>query len=116
MKNTAILFAGMLLASAAQAQQVQPVASEPLSDIDAQHRQSTQLQGENGPVTVRWGQSATLPNAADYRVSVSDLDNNGDGVISTSEVPPGHALASEFKLVDVNHDGRITAAELANWH
>ena len=118
--KTPILMAALLLASAAQAQvqhsQVQTVSSEPLSDIDAGSRQSVQLQDQNGTVTVRWGQPATLPNAADYRVSVSDLDSNGDGVINAAEVPPSHALASEFRLVDVNHDGRITAAELANWH
>lgn len=115
LRMTVALLAAGLLAGAAQAQ-VQTVNTEPLSDIDARNRQSVQLQDQNGPVTVRWGQPATLPNVADYRISVSDLDSDGDGVISASEVPPSHALSSEFKLVDVNHDGRITAAELANWH
>ena len=55
------------------------------------------------------------PNAADYRVSIADLDRNGDGVLRRDEVPESHALSSEFKLVDGNHDGRITAEELAAW-
>src|SRR4249919_4239843 len=74
--------------------------------------QSKQFQADTGPVTVTWSQPATLPNAADYQVKISDLDRNGDGRISRNEVPVGHALASEFKLVDRNHDGFITAAEL----
>ncbi len=83
---------------------------------DTQPTHQTQIEAQSGPVTVLWGQPATLPNAADYSVKISDLDRDGDGRISRSEVPPSHALASEFKLVDRNHDGYITADELANWH
>ncbi|MBD9376991.1 hypothetical protein [Pseudoxanthomonas sp. PXM04] len=111
-----ILLPLWLLTAQAVAQQAspQPVRTESLT---AYHGggQSRQLQEQSGPVTVRWGQPEALPNAADYRVTVTDLDRNGDGVVSRDEVPEGHALASEFKLVDRNHDGRISAEELAAW-
>ncbi len=105
-----------LLAWQAAAQQAspQPVRTEPLTAYQG-GGQSRQLQEQSGPVTVRWGQPATLPNAADYRVTIGDLDRNQDGVLTRDEVPESHALASEFKLVDRNHDGRITAEELAAW-
>lgn len=76
---------------------------------------TTQLQTSDGPVTVTWGQPAQVPNISDYQAKVPDLDRNGDGVLSRAEVPASHALASEFRLVDRNRDGRISAAELANW-
>lgn len=75
---------------------------------------SVQFQAETGPVTVTSVQPA-LPNASDYDVRVADVDANGDGYIQRSEIPVGHALASEFKLVDRNADGRISAEELAGW-
>lgn len=76
---------------------------------------SVTLQETSGPVTVTWGQPQTLPNAADYQAKVPDLDRNGDGVLTREEVPPDHALSSEFKLVDRNRDGKITPTELSNW-
>ncbi|MGX5730628.1 hypothetical protein ACWKWK_08845 [Pseudoxanthomonas beigongshangi] len=105
-----------LLAWHAEAQQAspQPVRTEPLTAYQG-GGQSRQLQEQSGPVTVRWGQPEALPNAADYRVTIGDLDRNGDGVLTRDEVPEGHALSSEFKLVDSNRDGRITAQELAAW-
>lgn len=66
-------------------------------------------------MTVTWGQSDTVPNAADYQVKVADLDSDGDGVLVRGEVPDSHALSSEFSRVDRNRDGRITQAELDNW-
>lgn len=83
---------------------------------DAAGQHTTQIQADTGPVTVVWGQPSTLPNASDYAVRIADLDRNGDGRLSRREVPAGHALNSEFKLVDRNHDGYITEAELAAWH
>jgi hypothetical protein len=77
---------------------------------------TAEIQAKSGPVTVNWGQPATLPNADQYQVQIADLDSNHDGKISRSEAAPNGALSSEFKLVDKNHDGFITAAELANWH
>lgn len=73
------------------------------------------FEAPTGPVIVRSGPAIALPNAADYQVQVADLDRNGDGRLSRVEVPLDHALASEFKLVDRNHDGLISAAELQNW-
>lgn len=83
---------------------------------DAAGNHVAQFQADTGPVTVTWGQPDTLPNASDYAVRIADLDRNGDGRLSRSEVPASHALSSEFKLVDRNHDGYITEAELAAWH
>ncbi len=114
--KTWILLPLGLLALQADAQQAspQPVRTEPLTAYQG-GGQSRQLQQQSGPVTVRWGQPEALPNAADYRVGIADLDRNRDGVLTRDEVPENHALASEFKLVDRNHDGRITAEELAAW-
>lgn len=72
------------------------------------------FEAETGPVTVTSVQPP-IANAADYRVTVADLDRNGDGYLVRAEIPAGHALASEFRLVDTNRDGRITQAELSNW-
>jgi len=77
--------------------------------------QTTEIQAGTGPVTVNSGQSSTLPNASDYAVQIKDLDTNGDGRLSRREIPARHALSFEFRLVDRNHDGYITATELANW-
>ncbi|MEO8000783.1 MAG: EF-hand domain-containing protein [Arenimonas sp.] len=77
--------------------------------------ESTQIEASTGPVTVTSHQSSTLPNASDYAVQISDLDKNGDGRLSRREIPSSHALTFEFRLVDRNHDGYITASELANW-
>lgn len=77
---------------------------------------SVQLETDAGPVIVVSHQPEALPNAADYHVKISDLDTNSDNRLSRREIPKSHALASEFHLVDRNHDGYITAAELANWH
>ncbi len=101
--------AALLLSTAAWA------AAQEASSPPPPAAQSTQIDGADGPVTVRWGQSETVPNAADYRAKVADLDQNGDGLLTRSEVPATHALSSEFSLVDRNRDGRITAAELAGW-
>lgn len=79
--------------------------------------ESTQIQATTGPVTVTSSQPATLANASDYKVRISDLDTNGDGQLSRREIPASHALTHEFHLVDRNHNGYITDAELekANW-
>lgn len=84
----------------------------------AQAQQSTgarvDFEAGTGPVTVQSVQPP-LANASDYDATIAQLDKNGDGVVVRSEVPEGHALASEFHRVDTDRDGRITEAELANW-
>lgn len=80
----------------------------------AQAGPQVQIEAQTGPVTVVSVQPP-LPNAADYQVRLVELDQNGDGVVVRGEVPAGHALASEFQLVDSNHDGRITEPELLGW-
>jgi hypothetical protein len=122
MNNTAsIIFVASLFvfAASATAQETPSptpaAAPEPAPAAQAAPAQTTQLQSAEGPVTVNWGQPSGVPNAADYRVKIADLDKNGDGLLRRAEVPATHALSSEFSLVDRNRDGRITAAELANW-
>ena len=79
--------------------------------------EATQVQASTGPVTVISHQPEVLAKASDYHVSIADFDGNGDGMLSRREIPSGHALTFEFHLVDRNHNGYITAAELeaANW-
>ncbi len=77
--------------------------------------ESTRFEASTGPVTVTSSQPSTLANANDYAVKISDLDKNGDGRLSRREIPANHALSFEFRLVDTNHDGYISATELANW-
>ena len=72
------------------------------------------FEASTGPVTVQSVQPP-LANASDYDATVAQLDKDGDGVVVRAEVPAGHALASEFRLVDTDRNGRITDAELANW-
>lgn len=115
-----LLLAGVASSAAAQNQVVQsspqPAAQSTMpAAAPSGSNHSVTLQEPSGPVTVTWGQPGTLPNAADYQVKIADLDRNGDGVLTRAEVPPDHALSSEFKLVDRNRDGRITATELQNW-
>lgn len=80
----------------------------------AQQGPATEFEAETGPVTVVSVQPP-IPNAADYRAGLAELDANGDGVVTRGELPPSHALFHEFRLVDRNRDGRITDTELANW-
>lgn len=75
---------------------------------------STRFEASTGPVTVVSVQPP-LPNADDYRITIADLDLDGDGELSRKEVPADQALAAEFGLVDRDRNGRITATELANW-
>jgi len=95
-----ILFSAMLVSGVVMAQD--PTGAR--VDIEA----------VRGPVTVVSVQPP-LANADDYRDTVARLDGNGDGVLVRSEVPVQHALASEFRLVDTDRNGRITQAELSNW-
>ena len=106
----------LVLALATVQASAQTSTQEPGVQGNAQERaQSTVLQGHEVPVTVNWGQPSSVPNVADYQITIADLDRNGDRQITRGEVPATHALSSEFKLVDRNRDGRITEQELANW-
>lgn len=79
--------------------------------------ESVQIQATTGPVTATSSQPAQLAKASDYKVKVADFDANGDNRLSRREIPADHALSFEFHLVDRNHNGYITDAELekANW-
>ncbi|TNJ34415.1 hypothetical protein [Arenimonas terrae] len=100
MKRLTIMLSATLFAAAAQAQVT------PTSEV--------QFEATTGPVTVKSVQPP-IPNSDDYQATVAQLDQNGDGVVVRSEVPADHALASEFRLVDTDRNGRITDAELSNW-
>jgi hypothetical protein len=101
MKMLIPLFVGAVLASSAAFAQVTPTSE-------------VQFEATTGPVTVKSIQPP-IPNMGDYQATVAQLDGNGDGVVVRSEVPADHALASEFKLVDTDRNGRITDAELSSW-
>lgn len=75
-----------------------------------------QVQTAAGPVTVRWGQPAQSPSIEKYRAQIAALDKSGDGKLSFDELPAGNDLKGKFKLVDQNHDGGLSAEELANWY
>lgn len=75
-----------------------------------------ELQTPAGPVTVRWGQPAQSPSIEKYRAQIAALDKNGDGRLGRDELPAGNELQGKFKLVDQNHDGGLSAEELANWY
>ncbi len=79
--------------------------------------ESTQIEANTGPVTVVSHQPEQLAKASDYHVNIADFDSNGDGQLSRREIPATHALTFEFHLVDRNHNGFITDAELVagNW-
>lgn len=100
MKRLPILLSTALFAAASQAQVT------PTSEV--------QFEATTGPVTVQSVQPP-IPNMDDYQATVAQLDGNGDGVVTRAEVPADHALASEFRLVDTDRNGRITDTELANW-
>ncbi len=79
--------------------------------------ESVQIEATSGPIRVTSSQPEVLANASDYKVNIGGLDANGDGELSRREIPASHALTHEFHLVDINHNGFITDAELqkANW-
>ena len=77
---------------------------------------SKELQTAAGPVTVRWGQPAQSASIGKYRAQIAALDKNGDGRLGRDELPAGNELQGKFKLVDQNHDGGLSAEELANWY
>ena len=72
------------------------------------------LETTAGPLTVTWGQPA-LAKESEYHVRIADWDRNGDGRLSRDEIPAGHALQFEFKVVDTNHNGTLSEQELASW-
>lgn len=52
-----------------------------------------------------------LHNPFSSSTGFSDLDTNGDGVISRSEARDAPVLASNFNRIDTNRDGVINSAE-----
>ena len=79
--------------------------------------ESVQVEATTGPVTVVSHQPEALAKASEYKVNIADFDTNGDRQLSRREVPATHALSYEFHIVDRNHNGFITDAELTagNW-
>lgn len=78
---------------------------------------TVQMEVTTGPVTLTPSQPASLSNASDNNVNISEFDSNGDGELSRREIPASDKLTHEFHLVDFNHNGFITGTELekANW-
>lgn len=48
-------------------------------------------------------------------ISMSQLDTNGDGVISQQEASDHAALSSSFQKLDSNGDGKLDQAEFARF-
>ena len=67
------------------------------------------------PVTVREQQPDSI--SSNYKVGYAALDKNGNGSVSRAEVRASgnDDLAREFHVVDGNHDGRLTEAEMKGW-
>jgi len=67
------------------------------------------------PVTVREQQPDSI--SSNYKVDYAALDKNGNGSVSRAEVRASgnDDLAREFHVVDGNHDGRLTEAEMKGW-
>lgn len=90
--------------------------AEPARTQDSSLPNAKQVQTAAGPVTVRWGQPAQSPSIEKYRAQIAALDKSGDGKLSFDELPADNDLKGKFKLVDQNHDGGLSAEELANWY
>ena len=88
----------------------------PAWTLDSTLPHARQLQTAAGPVTVRWGQPAQAPSIEKDRAQIAPLDKNGDARLNVDQLPAGHDLKGKFKLVDQNHDGGLSAEELANWY
>jgi Ca2+-binding EF-hand superfamily protein len=67
------------------------------------------------PVTVR--EHAPDSISSNYHVDFAALDKNGNGSLSRAEVrASGNAdLEREFRVVDANHDGRLSKEEMKSW-
>ena len=108
--KTRVLLSTALLA-------LSPLALAQQAEMPAPGMQThvTHLQTTTGPVTVRWGQPEVLAKANEYHVQIGDFDSNGDGQLSRAEIPDTHALQYEFKVVDRDKNGYLSAAELVSW-
>lgn len=76
------------------------------------HAETIQIGASTAPVTVTAIEPELTRNAPAYKLNISGLDTNEDGELSRREISVSQALADEFHLVDVNHNGYITDAEL----
>ena len=67
------------------------------------------------PVTVREQQPDSI--SSNYKVDYAALDKNGNGSVSRGEVRASgnDDMVREFHVVDGNHDGRLTEAEMKGW-
>ena len=54
-------------------------------------------------------------NNATMTKSFKDLDTNGDGKLSQSEISAQKALAADFSKADVNGDGKLSQSEYNAW-
>ncbi|MBI1200314.1 MAG: EF-hand domain-containing protein [Phenylobacterium sp.] len=65
--------------------------------------------GVAGLVAASGAAHAQMPAPADI---IKAWDANGDGAVSKDEWVAAGRPAERFALVDANHDGKVTAAEL----
>jgi hypothetical protein len=57
--------------------------------------------------------ASSAPSADTSSMDYSKLDANGDGVISKDEAKGDANLSAQFSTLDTDHDGKLSAAELA---
>lgn len=73
--------------------------------------QDQEYRDSNVTITDHPGNSIS-PN---YSVDFAAMDANGDGVVVRSEARGNADLMREFHVVDLDHDGRLTRAEMKDW-
>jgi hypothetical protein len=81
----------------------------------AQTTTATDIKTADGQkVTVHSGQPEIPPDGP--HPDFARLDVNNDGFLDTTEASAYPPLANDFKHADLNHDGKISKAEYAQWH
>lgn len=56
------------------------------------------------------------PKGHDTKNEFKSLDRNGDGKLSSSEVPASNPLSAHFGMLDTNKDGFLSRPEFAKHH